>query len=156
MSQTSPDSALRRNRIRSKDLSAPQLRAVRKELLLMRADVERAELAHAAADLRGSVSSFRWLKLLVPGFGLKRTGGSGAGFNARLSELVTQHPLVSSVASMLLAKPLRSALRASAKPVLKWGGLGLAVWEAYRIWRQIKEDRRGGAADGDASSSSSS
>ncbi|TKC91127.1 DUF3318 domain-containing protein [Trinickia terrae] len=139
MSQTRPDSTVRRQRGRSKDLSAPQLRAVRKEILLLRADVERAELRQATADLRRSVSNFSWLKLLVPGFGSKQRGGKG--FNASLSELVAQHPLVSSIASMVLAKPLRGALKHGVKPALKWGGLGLALWEAYRIWRHIKQDR---------------
>jgi hypothetical protein len=148
MSQTTPDSATRRSRTRAKDLSAPQLRAVRKELLLMRADVERAELARTVMDMRESVSSFRWLKLLVPGFGFARSGRSGKGMNAILSELVTQHPLISSLVSMVLAKPLRGALRATAKPALKWGGLGLALWEAYRIWRQIKEGQGEDANDG--------
>jgi hypothetical protein len=31
---------------------------------------------------------------------------------------------------------------ASAKPVLKWGSLGLAAWEAYRIWQQMKNESR--------------
>jgi hypothetical protein len=39
-----------------------------------------------------------------------------------------------------LAKPLRSTIAAGAKPVLKWGSLALAGWEAYRIWQQIKKD----------------
>ncbi len=41
---------------------------------------------------------------------------------------------------MLLAKPLRATVAATAKPVLKWGSLGLAAWEAYRIWKQMKDD----------------
>ncbi|WP_206999083.1 DUF3318 domain-containing protein [Trinickia mobilis] len=141
MSQNSSDSAVRRKRTFSKDLSAPQLRAVRKEILLLRADVERAELRQATADLRRNVSNFSWLKLLVPGFGFKQLRGSGKGLNASLSELVAQYPLVSSIASMLLAKPLRGVLKAGIKPAFKWGGLGLALWEAYRIWRQIKQNK---------------
>jgi hypothetical protein len=141
MSQSPSDSPVRRKRTFSNDLSAPQLRAVRKEILLLRADVERAELRQATTDLRRNVSNFSWLKLLVPGFGFKQRGGSGKGLNATLSELVAQHPLVSSIASMVLAKPLRGVLKASVKPALKWGGLGLALWEAYRIWRQVKQDK---------------
>ena len=47
MSQSRSDTAFRNKRHPSKDLSAPHLRALRKELLLVRADVERVELAHA-------------------------------------------------------------------------------------------------------------
>jgi len=153
MSQNPPESAVRRKRAFSKDLSAPQLRAVRKEILLLRADVERAEFRQATADLRRSVSNFSWLKLLVPGFVFKQRGGSGKGINASLSELVAQYPLASSIASMLLAKPLRGAFKAGVKPALKWGGLGLALWEAYRIWRQIKQNKVDQDDDGVASSS---
>lgn len=153
MSQNPPESAVRRKRTFSKDLSAPQLRAVRKEILLLRADVERAELRQATADLRRNVSNFSWLKMLVPGFGFTQRGGSGKGINASLSELVARYPLVSSIASMVLAKPLRSALKAGVKPALKWGGLGLALWEAYRIWRQIKQNKVDQDDDGVESSS---
>jgi hypothetical protein len=156
MSQNPSDSAVRRKRSFSKDLSAPQLRAVRTEILLLRADVERAELRQATADLRRNVSNFSWLKLLVPSFGFKQRGGSGKGINASLSELVAQYPLVSSLVSMVLAKPLRGALRAGVKPTLKWGGLGLALWEAYRIWRQIKQNKAHEDDDADDGVTSSS
>jgi hypothetical protein len=141
MSQNPPDSPTRRKRTHSKDLSAPQLRAVRKEILLLRAEVERAELRQASADLRHNVSNFSWLKLMLPSLGLKLRGGSGKGLNATISQLVAQYPLVGSIASMLLAKPLRGLLKASVKPTLKWGALGLALWETYRIWRQVKQSK---------------
>lgn len=159
MSQTTPHSANHRPSNGARNLSTPQLRAVRKELLLMRAEVERAEIAQATAELRHNISNFSWLKLLVPGSGLSRIRRSSKGFNAMLSEVVTQHPLLSSIASILLAKPLRGVLKVSAKPVLKWGGLGLAIWKAYQIWQQIKEDTpdkesQRGNAGGDVTSTS--
>jgi hypothetical protein len=141
MSQNPTDSAIRSKRHASKDLSAPHLRSVRKEILLLRAEVERAELQQATCDLRRHVSEFSWLKLFMPGIGLKRRSNAGKSVNAVLSELVVQYPLVSSFASFLLAKPLRGAIKAGAKPALKWGGLGLALWEAYRIWRQVKQGK---------------
>ena len=60
------------------------------------------------------------------------SGGGGLGL------LLKQYPVVSSLASLVLTKPVRSRLLASAKPILKWGGLGLVGWEAYRVWQQIK------------------
>ena len=60
------------------------------------------------------------------------SGGGGLGL------LLKQYPVVSSLASLVLTKPVRSRLLASAKPILKWGGLGLLGWEAYRVWQQIK------------------
>ncbi|HXZ09879.1 MAG TPA: DUF3318 domain-containing protein [Paraburkholderia sp.] len=143
MSPTQSDQAFRNVRSPSRNLSAPQLRALRKELLLVRADVERVELLQATVELRQAVTHFSWLKFFVPGFGGMRSGkGAGAG----ISGLLKQYPIISSLVSLLLAKPLRSTVAASAKPVLKWGSLALAAWEAYRIWQQIKEDRNDGKA----------
>jgi hypothetical protein len=152
MSRTAPHSASLRQRASSKNLNAPQMRAVRKELLLLRADVERAELLGARAELRQSLRPLGWLKLLVPGFARKGLKASEHGINATLSDLVARHPWVSSLASLLLAKPLKAVVFAGAKPVVKWGGLGLAAWTAYRLWAQIAP-RRKGSRDGKAEDS---
>ena len=143
MSQSHSDTAFRNRRPQARDLSAPHLRALRKELLMVRADVERMELAQATTQLRQAVTHFSWLRFIVPGFGGMRTGsGSKTSFlNAgSIGALLKQYPIISSIASLLLAKPLRSTIAAGAKPVLKWGSLALAGWEAYRIWQQIKKD----------------
>ncbi|KVN31067.1 DUF3318 domain-containing protein [Burkholderia stagnalis] len=127
-------------------LSAAQNRAVRKELLILRAEVERLELAEAGAEIRHSFSRFRWLKVLVPGFGIGSLGQSAKNLNASLGNLVNQYPMVSSLISLVLAKPVRSLLRASAGPALKWGSLGFAAWEIYRILKESRDDGEGGAA----------
>lgn len=143
MSHNHSSTALRNKHHQAKDLSAPHLRALRKELLLVRAEVERMELAQATIELRQAVTHFSWLKFIVPGFGGMRVGsGSKANFlNAgTIGALLKQYPLISSIASMVLAKPLRSTVVAGAKPALKWGSLALAGWEGYRIWQQMKRD----------------
>ncbi|TDN67404.1 DUF3318 domain-containing protein [Paraburkholderia sp. BL10I2N1] len=139
MSQTRQDHAFRSSPRPSKNLSAPHLRALRKELLLVRADVERAELVHAIVEVRRTVTHFSWLRFLVPGFGGMGRGSAKKGVGAVIGRLLKQYPLLSSLVSMLLAKPLRRTVAASAKPVLKWGSLAFAAWEAYRIWQQVKE-----------------
>ncbi|CAH2790356.1 MAG: FIG00453113: hypothetical protein [uncultured Caballeronia sp.] len=121
-------------------LSTPHMRALRKELLIARADVERMELAQASADLRYKVSHFSVLNLLMPRRRKRGRAAEGSGFLSRLSGLsglfdggsglallLKQYPVVSSLASLVLAKP-----------ILKWGGLGLLGWEAYRVWQQMK------------------
>lgn len=150
MSQSHSDTAFRNKRHQAKDLSAPHLRALRKELLLVRADVERMELAQATIELRQAVTHFSWLKFILPGFGGMRMGtGSKARFlNAgSIGALLKQYPFVSSIASLVLAKPLRATIAAGAKPALKWGGLALAGWEAYRIWQQMKNESAASNAD---------
>jgi hypothetical protein len=131
-------------------LSTPHMRALRKELLIARADVERMELAQASADLRYKVRHFSILSLLMPGRSKRGRASGGGGFMNRISGLgglfnsgglgmlLKQYPVVSSLASLVLTKPVRSRLLASAKPLLKWGGLGLLGWEAYRVWQQMK------------------
>jgi len=93
------------------------MRAVRKELLLLRAEVERSEFAQARLELHRKFANLSWLKLLVPGFGLGRARPktTGRGVNATLTDLVLNHPLVSSLASVVLAKPLRATVAAGAK-----------------------------------------
>ncbi|ADG14638.1 DUF3318 domain-containing protein [Paraburkholderia atlantica] len=143
MSPSRPDTAFRNKRHPSKDLSAPHLRALRKELLLVRADVERVELAQAAFELRQAVTHFSWLKFVIPGFGGVRVGkGSKASvLNAgTIGALLKQYPFISSVVSLLLAKPLRATVVRSARPALKWGSLALGAWEAFRIWQQMKNE----------------
>jgi hypothetical protein len=152
MSSRQPDTAFRSKRPPSRDLSAPHLRALRKELLLVRADVERMELAQATIEFRQAVTHFSWLKFFVPGFAGMRWG-KARNASATIGALLKEYPLISSIASVLLAKPLRATVAASAKPVLKWGSLGLAAWEAYRIWQQMKdESRRTSAGTTDAES----
>ncbi|WP_323121784.1 DUF3318 domain-containing protein [Burkholderia alba] len=131
-------------------MSAAQHRALRKELLILRSDVERLELAQAGAELRQTVTHFKWLKLLVPGFSGGSLGKSAKGLNASLSTLVGQYPLLSSLVSAALAKPVRSLLGAGAKPVLKWGALGLTGWGVYQFWKQIRSDAPASSSDRDA------
>lgn len=155
MSTSRPDTAFRNQRHPSKDLSAPHLRALRKELLLVRADVERVELAQATFELRQAVTHFSWLRFVIPGFGGLRVGkGPKASvLNAgTIGALLKQYPLISSIASLLLAKPLRATVVAGAKPALKWGSIALGAWEAFRIWQQMKNESAGARAQAAAAS----
>ncbi|WP_144158276.1 DUF3318 domain-containing protein [Paraburkholderia sp. BCC1885] len=142
MSSNRTDTAFRNKRPLSRDLSAPHLRALRKELLLVRADVERMELAQATVELRQAVTHFSWLKFIVPGFAGGMRWNKARGATAGIGALLKEYPLISSIVSMLLAKPLRATVVATAKPAIKWGSLGLAAWEAYRIWQQMKNDSK--------------
>jgi hypothetical protein len=140
MSSSRPDTAFRNKRPHSRDLSAPHLRALRKELLMVRADVERMELAQATVELRQAITHFSWLKFIVPGFAGGMRWNKARGGAAGIGALLKEYPLISSIVSMLLAKPLRATVAATAKPALKWGSLGLAAWEVYRIWKQMKDE----------------
>lgn len=125
------------------------MRAVRKELLLLRAEVERAEFVQARAELHRKFANLSWLKLLVPGLGLGRPRGRSAGHggNGSITEWVFSHPLVSSLASVVLTKPLRATIAAGAKPLLKWGAVGAAAWAGLRAWSEYSRKQRERARD---------
>lgn len=145
MSQTSTPHTQPARRSPVRNLNSRQMRAVRKELLILRAEVERTEFAQARHELRHSLASFGWLKLLVPGFAAPRSRG-GKGLNASITDWVANHPLASSLASLVLARPLRATLSAGAKPLFKWGSLGAAAWTGYRLVAQILRQRKSGDA----------
>lgn len=142
MSQPRLDTTFRQTRARSHDLSTPQLRALRKELLLVRASVERAEMAEALLDVRSAVTNFSWLRFIVPGFaGGRGSGLAGLGGLGSMGALLKEYPILSSLASLVLAKPLRSGLASAVRPAIKWGGLAFTAWEGYRVWQQMRRQR---------------
>jgi hypothetical protein len=147
-----PDEAFKApQRNKMQKLRTPHMRALRKELLIARADVERMEMRQAAADLRSSVTHFSFLRFLMPkrsNRGWGKRGASGGGIMDTLSTLLgggggigmlfKQYPIIGSLASLILTKPVRTRVVGSAKPLLKWGGLGFAAWEGWRIYQQMK------------------
>lgn len=141
MSDPHPDS-FRPQRRPARNLSTPHLRALRKELLIVRAEVERAQLAESYAHLRQTVTHFSWLKFLLPTIARRRGGALGSTFAPLLGRLMKQYPLVGSLASLVLAKPLREGVASAAKPLLKWAGIGFTAWEAYRIWARARQQVR--------------
>ncbi len=142
MNQPASNDASSHKRSPIRSLGSRQMRSMRKELLLLRADVERAEFVQARADVRRSVENFSWLKLLLPRFVRTMSKGAGKGINATFSNWVSDHPLTSSLVSLVLAKPLRSTLAAGAKPLVKWGALAAAAWTSYRLLaRAIRRGR---------------
>lgn len=114
----------------------------------MRASVERAEMAASVVELRETITHFSWLRFLVPGFGKVGAGVGANRASTGLSNLLKQYPLLSSIASLVLAKPLRDRVASAAGPVVKWGGLALTAWEAWRVWQQVRRQR--GAPTGGA------
>jgi len=141
MSHSTPDNTFRPARPRARDLSTPQLRALRKELLIVRAGVERAEMTEAIAELRHTATRLKWLRFIATGFG--RSHGHGSGV---LGIALKQYPLIASVVSAIMAKPVRKGLLRSIGPGLKWGSLALAGWEGWRVWQRVRRKNATAAA----------
>jgi Protein of unknown function (DUF3318) len=103
-------------------------RAIRKEILLLRCELERMEIAEASAELRGRFAHFGWLKMLVPRFG-------GRGGMAGFGHLLKDYPLVSSLASLALTHGPKLKSLTRLKPVLKFGAVAFAAWQAVNLWK---------------------
>ncbi len=111
--------------------SSQSQRALRKQLLLLRAETERAELVQALGAARQSVTA---LKSGVPGLAL------GKGLPLALG-LIKRAPLITPLLSLVLAGARRPLLRYA----LIGAGSGLLVWKAYR-WLA---EQRGKPDEGD-------
>ncbi|APD13602.1 DUF3318 domain-containing protein [Pandoraea pulmonicola] len=126
----------RPRRTRPSRRSRHELLAIRKELVLTRIAVERAELIQASRVTRERLRNFRWIRYLLPG-GLSKLSGIGGLANSglKLGGLLERYPLVSSVASLALTglshTPVGRVLRRS----LKWGGLGVLAWQGIKLWQ---------------------
>ncbi len=109
-------------------LSAPHLSrrkklALRKELLLTRAALERATLVQASTELRAKYKHFGWIKWLFP-----RQATFG-----KISGLMRSYPILSAISSLLLV-PTQVVLRGKVKPLIKWGMLGFTAWQGVRLY----------------------
>ena len=143
---TSREHAIPDELLRSRHFSPRQLRLLRKEILLLRSDLERAELVQASAELRYKVSHFGWLKWLAPGWAFGRQELSG------LSTLMKKYPLLSSVVSLVVSGPVRRAANRYAGPAAKLGGMALAGWSIWKIWQSIQTPDNTEAADAEGQS----
>jgi hypothetical protein len=108
-----------------------QLRLLRKEILTLRAAVERAELSEAAQELRGKLTRFGWVKWLLP----RWTGIPGQW--GPLGNVLKQYPMLSSLASMVISGRIRHMAFRLARPLAKLGLLGLAGWTIWQVWESV-------------------
>lgn len=110
-------------------------RVMRKELLLLRAEVERAELVEAGAALQNKFSYFSWLK----GFWPLPTTAHAAPIKDIKDFVPRAYTTLKSAVSLLVL--LRPILR-NAKPLAKWTTIGVAAWKGVRLWRRIMSSHR--------------
>jgi hypothetical protein len=110
----------------------PQLRAARKELLLLRAELERVELGQAIGEVRETVSHLGWLRFLAPVvMGLRKAAkGKGQGKKSRWPSWP------GSIAALLFARPLG----AKAVPVFRLASLAFTAWQAWRMWQRFRQN----------------
>ena len=117
--------------------SRHELLAIRKEIVLTRIAVERAELIQASHVTRERLRNFRWVRYLLPG-GLSKLSGLGGIANSglKLGGLLERYPLVSSVASLALTGLSHTPVGRVLRRGLKWGGLGVLAWQGIKLWQE--------------------
>lgn len=143
----------RTRRQRPSRRSRHDLLAIRKELVLTRIAVERAELIQVTHNTRERLRNFRWMRYLLPG-GLSKLSGLGglgglAGSGLKLGGLLERYPLVSSVASLALTGLSHTPVGRVVRRGLKWGGLGVLAYQGFKMWQQSQTP--GGTTDGASS-----
>lgn len=116
--------------------SRHELLAIRKELVLTRIAIERAELIQASHVTRERLRNFRWVRYLLPGGFAKFSGLGGlANSGLKLGGLLERYPLVSSVASLALTGMSHTPVGRVVRRALKWGGLGVLAWQGIKLWQ---------------------
>ncbi|VVE38901.1 hypothetical protein PEP31012_04078 [Pandoraea eparura] len=136
--------------------SRHELLAIRKELVLTRIAVERAELIQVSRVTRERLRNFRWVRYLLPGGFAKLAGLGGlANSGLKLGGLFERYPLVSSVASLALTGLSRKPVGRLVRRSLKWGGLGVLAWQGIKLWQESTKPSTPQADDPGASRSGS-
>jgi Protein of unknown function (DUF3318) len=102
---------------------------LRKEVLLMRAAVERVELAHHMMDVRRAATISAIVRNALP-------SDRSRSWMSRAVETVKRYPFITSAAS-LIASRFKIPLLASAA---KWGGAATVAYKLFDLWRKQHPD----------------
>lgn len=105
---------------------------LRKQMLLMRAAVERVELAQHLDDVRRAATVSAIMRNAMP---TDRT----RGLAARIVELAKRYPVVTSAASLIASRfPIPILKRA-----VKWGGAAALGYRLWMLWQKHRREQHG-------------
>jgi hypothetical protein len=116
----------------ARDLNARELRPLRKELLMVGANLGRNSFGPPPGLCRAVRHPSRF-RFIVPGVAALPWRHE-AGLSAALDASLRHYPLPGSLMSLGPAEPLRARIVAFAKPALKWGSVALAAWDTLAIF----------------------
>jgi len=102
---------------------------LRKQMLLMRAAVERVELAQHVLDVRAAATLSAIVRNALP-------GDRSRNFVLRALDVVRRHPVVASAVSIVAAQFKFPIL----KVATKWGGLATVGYKLWELWRREHPD----------------
>jgi hypothetical protein len=104
---------------------------LRKQMLLMRAAVERVELAQHVLDVRQAATISAIVRNALP-------GDRSRSVASRALDVVKRYPFVTSVASLLAAQFKFPIL----KVATKWGGLATVGYKLWELWLKNHPETR--------------
>ena len=104
---------------------------LRKQMLLMRAAVERVELAQHILDVREAATFSAIVRNAMP-------GDRSRSVASRAFEVVKRYPFVTSGASLLAAQFKFPILKAAAK----WGGIATVGYKLWELWQKMHPESR--------------
>ena len=105
---------------------------LRKQMLLMRAAVERVELAHHVLDVRRAATVSAIVRNAMPG---DRTRSVAS----RAFEVIKRYPFITSATSLLAARFKFPILAAATK----WGGAATIGYKLWELWQKNHDGRSG-------------
>ncbi len=101
---------------------------LRKQMLLMRAAVERVELAHHMLDVRSAATFSAIVRNAMP-------GDRSRSVASRAFDMVKRYPFIASATSLLAARFKFPILAAATK----WGGAATVVYKLWDMWQKHRE-----------------
>ena len=107
---------------------------LRKQMLLMRAAVERVELAHHILEVRQAATLSAIVRNAMPG---DRT----RSLASRAFEMIKRYPFITSATSLLAARFKFPVLAAATK----WGGAATVGYKLWELWQKNHPRRAPGA-----------
>ncbi|AKM33195.1 hypothetical protein AB870_23460 (plasmid) [Pandoraea faecigallinarum] len=134
---------------------------MRKEIVLTRIAVERAELIQATHVARERLRNLGWVRYLLPG-GFARLSSLSSRANMANADLtlagLLQCDPLNPVASLALSGLSHTRVGRGVRRILQWGGLGVLVWQGIRRSQdttKLSDPHTGSAAKLEASATSS-
>jgi hypothetical protein len=119
---------------RGSGFSPQEALALRKELLIMRAELERKQIVHAVSEVRERFHGLRWLRLLTP---------SSALSQSLVGTVLTRiNPLAGSVFSVVAGMLGTSRSRQSVQRITKFAAFGLVSLEIVKRLRRRRREKR--------------
>ena len=104
---------------------------LRKQMLLMRAAVERVELSQHVLELRRAATVSAIVRNAMPGVKTR-------GLALRAFDLIKRYPMLASAASLIASRFKFPLL----KVATKWGGAATVVYKLWEMWQKSQGNRK--------------